>query len=336
MDDSRKTKNITGISAGNLTYLEDVFEEYEANSDEVSENWKDAFENLGDVHPQQFQSPGAAPSDFIGQNDIRRQAAVQRLIRRYQVYGHLNAQLDPLGLSDEWFTADLSLQSVGLKESDLNEMFKVDAVADQGETLPLSKIVEFFEATYCGSVGYEYMHITDPERMDWIRERVEKVHLRPVITDEDRRNFLKHLTSAESMETYLHMKYVGQKRFSLEGGESLIPMLHEFVELSGDAGGKEVVIGMAHRGRLNVLVNILGKSPSEVFGEFEGNMQIGGSSWQRDQGDVKYHQGFSADISTAGGIVHVALAFNPSHLEIIDPVVQGLRARKTASASGFH
>ena len=216
---------------------------------------------------------------------------------------------------------------VGLSESDLSEKFKLDAVEDSA-SLPLSKIQEFYEQTYCGSIGFEFMHITDPKRLEWIQSRIERPNMRPVVSDSDRREILKLLTMAECMETYLHMKYVGQKRFSLEGGESLIPMLHELVNLCGETGGKEVVIGMAHRGRLNVLVNILGKSPAEVFGEFEGNLSVT-DTYMKEHGDVKYHQGFSADINTQGGIVHVALAFNPSHLEIINPVVGGsVRARQ--------
>ena len=192
---------------------------------------------------------------------------MQRLIRRYQVYGHLNAKLDPLGLTDEWFTADLSLTSVGLEEYDLKEKFRADAVVGSASTT-LENILQVYEKTYCGSIGYEYMHITDPKRLDWLQARIEQEALRPVITDDDRRQTLRLLTMAECMETYLHMKYVGQKRFSLEGGESLIPILNELVQMSGVAGGKEVVIGMAHRGRLNVLVNILGTVTSNTIRVF--------------------------------------------------------------------
>ncbi len=330
MAESATASRLTAVSAGNLSYLESIYAQLEDSPGTVSENWKEIFKQLESACSHSPHHPVRERSGtLVSADSIRRQAAVQRLIRRYQVYGHLNARLDPLELPDVGFPVDLSLASVGLHESDLSKDFKVDAVDDQGETLALAEIIEFFEEAYCGTVGYEYMHISDPERIEWIRQRVEKVHLRPVITDADRLRILTHLTAAESMETYLHTKYVGQKRFSLEGGESLIPMLRDLVEMSGEAGGKEVVIGMAHRGRLNVLVNILGKSPNEVFGEFEGNIPIGGSSWHRDHGDVKYHQGFSADINTAGGIVHVALAFNPSHLEIINSVVQGsVRARQ--------
>ncbi len=328
MSESNKPESLTGISAGSLSYLEDLYQQYQGKPDSVTENWRETFDNYVH-HPSPPLGPkGTASQSYFSEDDLRRQAAVQRLIRRYQVYGHLNAQLDPLNLSDQWTTADLSLDVVGLQESDLTTRFKTDAVAQGSEAIALSKIIEFYEQTYCSTVGYEFMHITDPERLDWIQSRIENPSLHPKLTAQERVEILKLLTSAECMETYLHMKYVGQKRFSLEGGESLIPMLNEIVQRCGQGGGKEVVIGMAHRGRLNVLVNILGKAPAEVFGEFEGNLPIG-STWVSDHGDVKYHQGFSSDISTPSGIVHVALAFNPSHLEIIDPVVQGsVRARQ--------
>ena len=329
MSDTSNNSNPTGIFSGSVEYLESLYEDYKADLPELATDWKGNFQTLD----AQVHKPTTQPTDmaslegYVSQDDIRRQAAVQRLIRRYQVYGHLNAQLDPLELSDEFFTADLSLGVVGLTENDLTEKFKFDAVEDSA-SMPLSKILNFYEKTYCGSIGYEYMHITDPKRLEWIQSRIEKSNMRPVITDADREEILKLLTMAECMETYLHMKYVGQKRFSLEGGESLIPMLHELVNLSGESGSREVVIGMAHRGRLNVLVNILGKSPAEVFGEFEGNLPVS-DAYMKEHGDVKYHQGFSADINTPGGIVHVALAFNPSHLEIINPVVGGsVRARQ--------
>ena len=329
MSDTSSNSSSTGIFSGSVEYLESLYEDYQADLPELAADWKGNFQTLdATVHKPTIQPTDTASLEgYVSQDDIRRQAAVQRLIRRYQVYGHLNARLDPLELSDQFFTADLSLGVVGLTENDLDEKFKFDAVEDSA-SMPLSKILNFFEKTYCGSIGYEYMHITDPKRLEWIQSRVEKSNMRPVITDADRAEILKLLTMAECMETYLHMKYVGQKRFSLEGGESLIPMLHELVNLSGESGSREVVIGMAHRGRLNVLVNILGKSPAEVFGEFEGNLPVS-DAYMKEHGDVKYHQGFSADINTPGGIVHVALAFNPSHLEIINPVVGGsVRARQ--------
>ena len=328
MTDSNNRFDETGLAPGSAEYLEDLYSQYHANPDGLSSTWRETFSEFDrNVRKPSDSTDSPHLTELINEDDIRRQAAVQRLIRRYQVYGHLNARLDPLDLTDEFFTADLGLDSVGLTKADLNESFKIDALHDS-DSFPLSRIKEFFEQTYCGSIGFEYMHITDPNRLQWIQDRVEKKNFRPQVNDEDRKMILKALTMAEGMETYLHMKYVGQKRFSLEGGESLIPMLHDLVQLSGTVGGKEIVIGMAHRGRLNVLVNVLGKSPADLFGEFEGNAAAD-TTWVQAHGDVKYHQGFSSDISTPAGIVHVALGFNPSHLEIIDPVVGGsVRARQ--------
>ena len=326
MTKSNESVDSGALSSVNAAYLESLYDEYEATPEQVPDEWRTAFESLTDIATPAV-STAASADDWVSADFIRRQAAVQRLIRRYQVYGHLNAKLDPLGLEDEWFTADLSLASVGLESSDLQEKFSVDAVTGS-KTTTLEQIIKFYDQTYCSSIGYEFMHISDPNRLEWIQSRIENESQRPVISDDDRRQILRLLTMAECMETYLHMKYVGQKRFSLEGGESLIPILNELVQLSGGTGGREVVIGMAHRGRLNVLVNILGKSPAELFGEFEGNLTIS-NNWSQEHGDVKYHQGFSSDINTPGGIVHVAMAFNPSHLEIIDPVVTGsVRARQ--------
>ncbi len=319
--------NPNGISSSNAAYLESLYSEFESTPEQVPQIWRETFESLDRTPPAPVDEAITPLDGYVSEDYIRRQAAVQRLIRRYQVYGHLNAKLDPLGLAAEWVTADLSLNSVGLDESDLKETFRFDAV-NRSESVSLEQIVQFYSETYCGSIGYEFMHITDPHRLEWIQSRIEQPSLRPVIADEERRHILSLLTMAECMETYLHMKYVGQKRFSLEGGESLIPILYELVQLCGIAGGKEVVIGMAHRGRLNVLVNILGKAPAEVFGEFEGSLTMN-NFWSQEHGDVKYHQGFSSDINTPGGIVHVALAFNPSHLEIINPVITGsVRARQ--------
>ena len=326
MSTSKSPTQETAFFSGNADYLESLYDQYHSEPEKVTQEWNETFSDFETTEHKPFLPGVGYAHEYVDHDSIRRQAAVQRLVRKYQVYGHLNANLDPLGLEDVAPSTDLSLESVGLVESDLNEIFKIDAVEDT-KSMELRKILEFYDKTYCGSIGYEFMHVSEQDRLKWLLSRVENENLHPVVTDDDRKRILRALTMAECMETYLHMKYVGQKRFSLEGGESLIPMLTELVELSGKTGGKEVVIGMAHRGRLNVLVNVLGKSPAEVFGEFEGNVAVSGV-W-KDQGDVKYHMGFSADINTSGGIVHVALGFNPSHLAIINPVVVGsVRARQ--------
>ena len=188
----------------------------------------------------------------------------------------------------------------------------------------LRDIVSHLERCYCSSIGYEFMYVDHTPQKDWLQQRIESVASAPSLNEETRRWILQRVTAAESLERHLGSRYVGQKRFSLEGGESLIVIMSEIVRRAGVAGVKDMVIGMAHRGRLNVLVNILGKNPSELFSEFEGKHNESLSS-----GDVKYHQGFSSDIRTATAHMHLALAFNPSHLEIVSPVVEGsVRSRQ--------
>jgi 2-oxoglutarate dehydrogenase E1 component len=190
--------------------------------------------------------------------------------------------------------------------------------------MTLREIIKALRATYCGSIGAEYMYISDPAQKRWMQQRLESIRSTPSFTAERKRQILERLTAAEGLERYLHTKYVGQKRFSLEGGESFIAAMDELVQRAGTSGVQEIVIGMAHRGRLNVLVNTLGKMPKDLFAEFEGK-----AASDLPAGDVKYHLGFSSDITTAGGPVHISLAFNPSHLEIVNPVVEGsVRARQ--------
>jgi 2-oxoglutarate dehydrogenase E1 component len=194
------------------------------------------------------------------------------------------------------------------------------------ESMSLREILTFVQEVYCGNVGSEYMHITDTAQKRWIQERVEGHRAKPELSDQDRRWLLSLLTAGEGLEKYLHTRYVGQKRFSLEGGESLIPLLDELIQRAGANGIKEAAIGMAHRGRINVLVNTLGKPPGDLFDEFEGKKK---APHETASGDVKYHLGFSTDLETSGGVIHLTLGFNPSHLEIINPVTQGsVRARQ--------
>jgi 2-oxoglutarate dehydrogenase E1 component len=208
----------------------------------------------------------------------------------------------------------------------MDTLFDTGALFGQVDRLPLRDIIENLKVLYGGSIGYEYMHIVDTQIRRWLISRIESSKNKLVLTAEKKRGVLKLLTAAESIESYLHHRFVGQKRFSLEGGESLIVILDELIQNSGSNGVKEIVIGMAHRGRLNVLVNILGKSPASLFDEFEGTSAL---SPGVKSGDVKYHMGFSSDVTTPGGPVHLTLAFNPSHLEIINPVVEGsVKARQ--------
>ena len=267
----------------------------------------------------------AQPADQgIGFAD-HKEAGVLRLINAYRIRGHENAKLNPLGEAHRGPVPDLSLEFNDLDESDLDVEFDTGTLA-AATRMKLRDIITLCERVYCGSIGVEYMHIVDSRKRHWLQERLEGSGGVYEVGDAERLRILNLLTAAEGLEKYLHTRYVGQKRFSLEGADSLIPLLHETMMHAGARGVREIVLGMAHRGRLNVLVNILGKSPSMLFAEFEGNPT---DRNPLRSGDVKYHLGFASDIETPGGTVHMALAFNPSHLEIVDPVVAGsVRARQ--------
>ena len=248
-----------------------------------------------------------------------------RLISAFRIRGHQQAALDPLCLMKREQFPDLTLSYHGLSEADLDTDFQSSTLYIGKEYTSLREIYATLSATYCGSIGVEYMHIPQTEQRRWFQSRMESVRSRPAMGIDAKLHLLERLTAAEGLEKYLGTKYPGTKRFGLEGGEALIPMLDEIIQRSGSYGAKEMVIGMAHRGRLNVLVNILGKKPGDLFDEFEGKKKLA----ERGSGDVKYHQGFSSNVMTPGGEVHLALMFNPSHLEIVTPVVEGsVRARQ--------
>src|SRR5690606_14451284 len=218
----------------------------------------------------------------------------------------------------------LDLAFHGLSRADLDVVFQTGSLFIGQEEAPLKDIISALETTYCGTVGAEYMHIVNTAEQRWFQQRLESVRAHPKYGSEVKLHLLERLTAAEGLEKYLGSRYPGVKRFGLEGGESLIPCLDELIQRAGSYGAKEIVLGMAHRGRLNVLVNTLGKNPKELFDEFEGKKLAESGS-----GDVKYHQGFSSNVMTPGGEVHLAMAFNPSHLEIVSPVVEGsVRARQ--------
>lgn len=256
-----------------------------------------------------------------------KQAAVSRMIQVYSLRGHQIADLDPLDLTRRHMPGVLKLDFLGLSDADMDSEFFTGGLAGTGDRrMKLADILALLRRIYCGKIGAEFAHVSRSRERLWLRKRFEQGMVSYVPDEERRRWLLEQLTAAEGIERYLHTRYVGQKRFSLEGGESLIPMLDELIQQGGRSGVRELVIGMAHRGRINVLVNVLGKSPETLFEEFEGNVD---PSEMRGSGDVKYHKGFSADMTTDGGNVHIALAFNPSHLEIVNPVVEGsVRARQ--------
>lgn len=320
------------LAGGNVAYIEQMFEAYLDDPTAVSDEWRQMFDALpkeshivdvkfSDVREQfrqaaknklkQSQSGSTTATD-------QKQVKVLQLINAYRFRGHQHANLDPLGLWKQETVSDLSLNFHDLSKDDLEREFNVGSLAVGKDTMKLSDIHEALENIYCGSIGAEYMHIVSTEEKRWIQQRLEGVFGKPKFEKEHQTKILKELIAADGLEKYLGSKFPGAKRFSLEGGDSLVPLLKELISRSGEQGAKEVVIGMAHRGRLNVLVNVLGKKPQDLFDEFAGKHDS-----SKGSGDVKYHMGFSSDYATPGGDVHLALAFNPSHLEIVNPVVMG-------------
>jgi 2-oxoglutarate dehydrogenase E1 component len=332
----------TPLFGGNAAFLDALYEQYLRDPASVEENWRRYFEGLpgpkGAERPQgpveallaerarQPRAAGAAtPAGTAGVN--AKQAAVSRLIQVWINRGHLVANLDPLGLTQRPRPAVLDLEYFGLEPADLDAEF-VTASRTQAvpQRMKLREILRQLEHIYAGPIGAEFAHVSESQERLWLQDRFQSGRLQQRFSAEEKRNILWQLTAAEGLERYLHTRFVGQKRFSLEGGDTLVPLLDDLIQSSGKAKIEEAVIGMAHRGRLNVLVNLLGKSPATLFSEFEGAYDL---SHLKGSGDVKYHKGFSADLKTPAGNVHTVLAFNPSHLEVVDPVVEGsVRARQ--------
>jgi 2-oxoglutarate dehydrogenase E1 component len=330
------------IFSGNSEFIEQLYEEYLRDPRGVPPPWREYFDSLQD---EQFPSrdaseaqirkvakrpgrwaAGATPQSLAARalEMARKQSAVLRLIQAYRLLGHLRAHVDSINLRAMPVVPDLDPAFHGLTESDLDVVFNAGALPGKPERT-LREIIELLQETYTEHIGVEFMHIYDLEQKTWLQTHLESTRTNPDYPADVRTRLLDRITAAEGIEQYLHTKYTGQKRFSLEGGETLITALDEIVQRSGTQGIREIVIGMAHRGRLNVLVNIMGKSPKDLFSEFEGKKE---NKWGRT-GDVKYHQGYSSDVETPGGIVHLALGFNPSHLEISDPVTVGsVRSRQ--------
>ncbi len=325
------------FASAQAPYVEEQYERYLADASSVSQEWRDFFGQFGAGQlpqarptvakstPGLISSPSAAPA--LPATDGAKQSSVSRLIQFYANRGHLIADIDPLGLMQRPMPRVLDPAYVGLTEADLNtEFYTASRTSGVDKQMKLSEILKQLRHIYTGRIGAEFAHVSTTEERLWLQDRFQEGRLNHRFTSEERLNLLWQLSAAEGLERYLHTRYVGQKRFSLEGGDALIPLLDDVVQRSGTAGVEEIVIGMAHRGRLNVLVNVLGKSPSMLFSEFEGKLEHDAS---KGSGDVKYHKGFSADLRTAGGNVHVVLAFNPSHLEVVDAVVEGsVRARQ--------
>lgn len=330
--------NDSYLTGGNDAYLESLYETYLKSPNDVPAEWQAYFKKVlpvgSDVPHSDIREYFAelvkhpARSTTVQNGNVQHELQQERvidLISAYRNYGHLQANIDPLGLYQGVYNPTLELAYYGFTDADLDTSFDVGSFSGLGEaSASLRDIHQMLRKTYCGTIGTEYTHITQLEEVTWIQQRLEQSWPKFTPSKEEQLRILDRLVVADGLEKYLGFKYVGQKRFSLEGGDSLIPLLDTIVNRSPEDGMKEIVIGMAHRGRLNVLVNVIGKEPEKVFAGFEGKGIDESSS-----GDVKYHMGFSSDVKTATGSVHLTLAFNPSHLEIVSPVVQGsVRSRQ--------
>jgi 2-oxoglutarate dehydrogenase E1 component len=328
------------LFGANAPYVEALYEQFLSDPQAVPQAWRDYFSRVrADAGAEVAHGPvkdgilsriavtRVAAAGAVDSEGSKKQGAVSRLVQVYANRGHLIANIDPLGMMRRPMPQVLELGYFGLSEADLDTVFytggRVEAVKKRDK---LRNIISDLRTIYCGTVGAEFAHVSETEERLWLQDRFQTGRMRHRFSVEEKRNLLWQLTAAEGLERYLHTKYVGQKRFSLEGGDALIPLLDDLVQQCGASQVEEIVIGMAHRGRLNVLVNVLGKSPAELFSEFEGGYD---RSKLTGSGDVKYHKGFSADLRTPSGDVHAALAFNPSHLEVVNAVVEGsVRARQ--------
>ncbi len=326
------------LFGGNAPYVEELYEAYLDNPGSVPDNWRAYFDSMQNVPAVDGSSkPDVGHASVIASfaerakagpirvvtasTDVemgRKRVAVTQLIAAYRYLGSQWANLDPLQRQERKMIPELDPTFYGFTDADMDIVFNISNTYFGPETATLRDLLNFLRDTYCRAIGAEFMYISDPTEKRWMQEKLESIRSTPTFSAEKKAHILERLTAAEGLERYLHTKYVGVKRFSLEGGESFIASIDETIQRAGEQGVQEIVIGMAHRGRLNVLVNTLGKSPADLFEEFEGK-----HGHDLQEGDVKYHQGFSSDISTAGGPVHLSLAFNPSHLEIVNPVVEG-------------
>ena len=331
------------LFGGNAPYVEEMYENYLDNPSSVTDEWRSYFDALQNVPAvdgsdsrdlphlpvvNAFAEMAKQGTTRVVQSNAdsqmgRKRVAVQQLIAAYRNVGARWADLDPLKIADRENIPELDPAFYGLTDADQETIFNTSNTFFGKETMSLRELLNALRDTYCGTLGAEYMYITDQTQKRWWQEKLESIRSKAVLNAEQKTHILGRLTAAEGLERFLHTKYVGQKRFSLEGGESFIAAMDELIMRAGEKGVQEIVIGMAHRGRLNVLVNTLGKMPKDLFAEFDHT-----APEDLPSGDVKYHQGFSSDVPTPGGPVHLTLAFNPSHLEIVNPVVEGsVRAR---------
>ncbi|HEX5390389.1 MAG TPA: thiamine pyrophosphate-dependent enzyme, partial [Burkholderiaceae bacterium] len=332
------------LFGGNAPYVEEMYENYLADPTSVPDTWRAYFDALQHVPAADGSDARDVPHMPVinafaerakaGVTQVvvatgadsemgRKRTAVQQLIAAYRNVGQRWADLDPLKRAERPHIPELDPAFYGFSDADQETVFNTSNTFFGKESMSLRELLNALRETYCGTLGAEYMHTSDQAEKRWWQQKLESIRSKATFTAEKKKHILDRLTAAEGLERYLHTKYVGQKRFSLEGGESFIAAMDELIQQAGAKGVQEIVIGMAHRGRLNVLVNSLGKMPADLFAEFDHT-----APEDLPAGDVKYHQGFSSDVSTPGGPVHLSLAFNPSHLEIVNPVVEGsVRAR---------
>jgi len=351
--------DLTFLNGMNAEYVAHLFEEYLTNPAKVDESWRGLFDSMGDNEREllaelsgaswtpeenrassrrfgvvttepETQIPNRRATDKVSQEDVK-QAALDSvralmLIRSYRTRGHFYAKLDPLGLKEQSYHPELDPAHFGFTAADYDRPIFVNGVLGL-ESATLREILDTLEQTYCGTIGVEFFHLDDPEEKAWIQERIEEPRNKTQFTVNGKRAILESLTAAEGFEQFLHKKYPGTKRFGVDGGEALIPAIEQIMKRGGQLGMKEMVIGMAHRGRLNVLANVMGKPYTTIFAEFQGQ-----SSLPDDvlgSGDVKYHLGTSSDRDFDGNNIHLSLTANPSHLEFVNPVVIGkVRAKQ--------
>ncbi|PJG83119.1 2-oxoglutarate dehydrogenase E1 component [Caviibacterium pharyngocola] len=327
----------SALGGANQSYIEDLYEDYLQDPASVDESWRQIFNSL--PKPTALEQPHSQVRDYfkrlaretthkgatvIDPNVSARLVKVLQWVNGHRNRGHLHADLDPLKLWQRMDAPTLDYKFYGFTDDDLDEVFDIGGYVYNKDKITLCDLAYALKNTYCSTIGLEFMHVNDLDARTWLQGKVENLLNKPLFNRQEQLKFLEELTAADGLERYLGAKFPGAKRFSLEGSDAFILLMKEIIRHGGRNGINEIVMGMAHRGRLNMLVNVLGKEPAELFDEFAGKHQGNGT------GDVKYHQGFSSDFMTDNGIVHLALAFNPSHLEIVNPVVLGsVRARQT-------
>ena len=329
----------TALGGANQSYIEELYESYLEDPSSVDESWRATFDALPKITAA--EQPHSPVRDYfrrlarentteavtvIDPEASAKLVKVLQFINAYRFRGHLEAKLDPINYY-RWKVSsvpELDYRYHGFTEQDLNETFNINHYVYHRDNIKLGDLAKMLKETYCGSIGLEFMYVQDMEQKSWLQSKLESQLNKPLFTKEEKINLLSELTAADGLERYLGAKFPGAKRFSLEGSDAFIPLMKEIIRHASKQGVQDVMFGMAHRGRLNMLVNVLGKKPEDLFDEFAGK-----HSGERT-GDVKYHQGFSSDFAVGDRRVHLTLAFNPSHLEIVSPVVIGaVRSRQT-------